>query len=120
MPAFERRRWSVRGGAAHALSVLRDEGPRALIERGLSQLGIHRLVVLEQRIERSRASAADALGPALRHLVLGEAQVQPLDVNGTAVGDPVTFTFDSPGPGGKVKLSLSCDDAGCQGNGEAD
>ena len=51
---------------------------------------------------------------------VGEAQVQPLDVNGVAVGDPVSFTFESPGPGGKVKLSVSCDESGCQGSGQAD
>jgi hypothetical protein len=51
---------------------------------------------------------------------VGEAQVQPFDVHDFAMGDPVTFTFDSPGPGGRVKLSLACDAGGCNGSGQAD
>ena len=51
---------------------------------------------------------------------VGEAQVQPFDDYDLAMGEPVTFTFDSPGAGGKVKLSLSCDEGGCQGSGQAD
>ena len=51
---------------------------------------------------------------------VGEAQVQPLDVNDVAMGDPVTYTFDSPGPGGKIKLSLACDDSGCKSGGTSD
>jgi hypothetical protein len=51
---------------------------------------------------------------------VGEAQVQAFDDYDFALGDPITFTFDSPGPGGKVKLSMSCDARGCQGTGEAD
>lgn len=60
------------------------------------------------------------VGRELSGDAVGEAQVQPFDVNDLAMGDPITYTFDSPGPGGKVKLSLSCDDGGCQGSGEAD
>ena len=51
---------------------------------------------------------------------LGEIEVQPYDANGTVVGDPVTFKFDSPGAGGTVKLSLACDPGGCTGSGAPD
>lgn len=50
----------------------------------------------------------------------GEVEIQPYDMNGIAVGDPATFTFDSPGAGGKVKLSLACDEGGCNGSGKPD
>lgn len=76
MPAFERRRWSVRSAALHALAVLREEGVRALVERGLSQLGVHRLIVLEQPLEldtRADAIAPAAPAPRLPDVVLGEA-----------------------------------------------
>jgi hypothetical protein len=53
---------------------------------------------------------------------LGALQVQPVDANGTSVGSKpsVKFTFNSPGPGGLVKLSIDCDGDGCEGSGEAD
>jgi hypothetical protein len=51
---------------------------------------------------------------------LGEIDVQPKDVHGITMGKPVTFSFASPGPGGQVKLSLSCGEAGCKGSGVAD
>ena len=51
---------------------------------------------------------------------VGEVQIQPFDVNDIAMGDPISFTFDSPGAGGKVKLSLACDEGGCDGSGAAD
>jgi hypothetical protein len=51
---------------------------------------------------------------------LGEVDVQAKDVHGITMGKPVTFTFASPGPGGEVKLSLNCGDAGCKGSGMAD
>lgn len=53
---------------------------------------------------------------------LGALQLQPRDANGTALGgkEPVKFKFSSPGPGGLVKLSVKCDDDGCEGSGEAD
>jgi hypothetical protein len=51
---------------------------------------------------------------------LGEVNVQAKDVHGIAMGKPVTFNFDSPGPGREVKLSLSCGDGGCKGSGQPD
>jgi hypothetical protein len=51
---------------------------------------------------------------------LGEVEVQAKDVHGIAMGKPVTFSFPSPGPGGLVKLSLSCGDGGCKGSGQPD
>jgi hypothetical protein len=40
--------------------------------------------------------------------VVGEVLVQPLDESGTEVGDPLEFTFQSPGPGRDIKLSFEC------------
>lgn len=51
---------------------------------------------------------------------LGEVEIQPFDVNDLAVGDPVIFDFDAPGPGREVKLSLTCHAGGCQGSGDVD
>jgi hypothetical protein len=51
---------------------------------------------------------------------LGEVEVQPYDEHGLPVGEPVVFDFDSPGPGGEVRLSLDCDLGGCEGTGSAD
>jgi hypothetical protein len=56
----------------------------------------------------------------LRGDELGEVDVQPYDKDGIAVGDPITFTFESPGAGRKVKLSLTCDAGGCEGSGAPD
>ncbi len=50
----------------------------------------------------------------------GEVEIQPYDANSAPLGDAITFTFDSPGPGGEIKLSLSCDDTGCVSSGEPD
>jgi hypothetical protein len=50
----------------------------------------------------------------------GEVEIQPYDVNSAPLGDPIAFTFDSPGPGGVIRLSLYCDDTGCTGSGEPD
>lgn len=51
---------------------------------------------------------------------LGEVTVQPVDEHGIEVGDAVQFTFDSPGAGRFVKLTLACDDGGCDGSGDPD
>lgn len=51
---------------------------------------------------------------------LGEVNVQPVDEHGIEVGKPVKFTFKSPGAGRFVKLTLACDDGGCDGTGEPD
>ena len=40
--------------------------------------------------------------------VVGEVSIQPLDDNGGEVGDPLEFTFNSPGPGRDIKLSFVC------------
>jgi len=40
--------------------------------------------------------------------VVGEVSVQPLDRNGAEVGDPLEFTFKSPGAGRDVRLSFEC------------
>ena len=52
----------------------------------------------------------------------GALQVQPVDAKGNSIGSnpPAKFTFDSPGPGGTVMLSVDCDSNGCKGSGEAD
>jgi hypothetical protein len=51
---------------------------------------------------------------------LGEVDVQAYDNDAIAIGEPVTFTFDVPGAGGAVKLSMNCDAGGCKGSGAAD
>jgi hypothetical protein len=51
---------------------------------------------------------------------LGEVEVQPYDEHDQPVGEQVTFGFDSPGPGGEVRLSLECNVGGCEGSGAAD
>lgn len=79
MPAFERRRWSVRGGAAYAAQLLRDEGPLGLADRLLSRLGMHRLVVLEQRLDPTVLAAFPARPSSLAELALGEASEADLD-----------------------------------------
>jgi len=79
MPAFERRRWSVRRGAAHALAVLRHDGPRALFDRGLSQLGVHRLSVLEQPLDTVPTADARGQASALQDAQLGEAREADLE-----------------------------------------
>jgi hypothetical protein len=49
-----------------------------------------------------------------------EVVIQPYDTNLADLGDEVKFEFSSPGFGGVVKLSLTCDKNGCEGSGEAD
>lgn len=51
---------------------------------------------------------------------VGEIEIQPHDAQGVAIGDPLTFTFDAPGPGADIKLSLECDEGGCDGSGTPD
>lgn len=52
--------------------------------------------------------------------LLGEVSIQPLDGNGEAFGDVVTFKFEPPGAGHPVRLSIECDSMGCEGSGEPD
>jgi hypothetical protein len=51
---------------------------------------------------------------------LGEVSVQAYDENDFAIGEPVLFTFEAPGAGREVNLSLACDESGCTGSGEPD
>ncbi|MDH5672793.1 MAG: hypothetical protein OEZ06_11625 [Myxococcales bacterium] len=51
---------------------------------------------------------------------VGEVDIQAYDASGVTVGDSVSFAFDAPGAGRSVKLSLSCDEGGCEGSGEPD
>lgn len=51
---------------------------------------------------------------------LGEVSVQPFDANGVSVGDPAQFTFEAPGAGRPVHLTLECAAGGCTGAGSAD
>jgi hypothetical protein len=46
--------------------------------------------------------------------------VQPDDESNLAVGDRISFGFAPPGPGGEIRLSLSCDEGGCRGSGLPD
>ena len=50
----------------------------------------------------------------------GEVSVQPLDKTGVKVGEPVMFSFDAPGAGRNIKLSLTCDEGACSGMGKPD
>ena len=79
MPAFERRRWSLASGAAHALAILREGGPYALFDRGLSRLGVHRLLVLAQPLAGGVSAAPAVAARALPALTLGEAREADLD-----------------------------------------
>lgn len=51
---------------------------------------------------------------------VGEVEIQPHDTRGFAIGDPLTFKFTAPGPGANIKLSLDCDEGGCDGTGTPD
>jgi hypothetical protein len=51
---------------------------------------------------------------------LGEVEIQPYDDNGVPIGEPIVYAFDAPGAGQRVKLSMSCDDGGCDGSGVPD
>lgn len=51
---------------------------------------------------------------------VGEVNVQPLDDNGADVGDSMTFSFDAPGAGRFINLSVACDAGGCNGSGVPD
>lgn len=95
-----------------ALSAWRSDGSRLLLETQLPCAmagdgpGEYRAVPdLERRLSGDE---------------IGEVSVQPVDVHGIAIGDPVEFLFTSPGAGRYVQLSLSCDDGGCTGSGEPD
>ena len=57
---------------------------------------------------------------ALSGDLLGEVSIQPVDSNGSEVGDPAVFTFDPPGAGHPVRLSIECDSSGCTGSGMQD
>lgn len=60
------------------------------------------------------------LGRELSGSEVGEVEIQPHDLEGFAIGDATTFSFEAPGPGAEIKLSLSCDSGGCTGSGEPD
>lgn len=51
---------------------------------------------------------------------VSEIELQPVDRDGEAVGAATVFTFDPPGPGREIKLSLTCDETGCDGSGMPD
>jgi len=56
----------------------------------------------------------------LRGAEVGEVEVQPHDNQGFAIGDATTFTFEAPGAGAEIKLSLACEEGGCEGSGIPD
>lgn len=51
---------------------------------------------------------------------VGEVEVQPHDSEGFPIGDSTTFTFEAPGRGQIIQLSLQCNEAGCDGSGMVD
>jgi hypothetical protein len=51
---------------------------------------------------------------------LGEVDVQPESSTPADVGAAVKFSFDPPGPGREIKLSLTCTEKGCEGSGQPD
>lgn len=118
-PARLLLRWELGFGSCESahlggftVSAWRGDGSELLMESAVDcdmpGEGAHQYRVVP---DEARELSGDAVG---------EAQVQAFDVYDFAMGDPVTFTFESPGAGGKVKLSLSCDEGGCEGTGEAD
>jgi GNAT superfamily N-acetyltransferase len=78
MPAFERRRWDLRSGAAYAVQVLREEGARGLADRVLSYAGVHRAWVIERRLTEPLATAARTAPVADDGLAFGEAGLPDL------------------------------------------
>jgi hypothetical protein len=51
---------------------------------------------------------------------VGEVEVQPHNAEGFPIGDSTTFIFDAPGRGQIIKLSLECNEGGCDGAGVPD
>ncbi len=51
---------------------------------------------------------------------LGEVVIQPVSSTPAEVGSPVRFSFDAPGAGREIRLSLTCTEKGCQGSGKPD
>lgn len=86
-------------------------------------------VLLDTEIDRSKAAddkdhyriVADP-DRELKGDDFGSVQVQPLDKNGTKVGSKpaAEFSFESPGAGRVVKISVTCDNSGCKGSGSPD
>jgi ribosomal protein S18 acetylase RimI-like enzyme len=79
MPDFERRRWTLSRGAAHARNVLREDGLRALFDRVSSRLGVHRLVALEQRFDGPVAAASPVAPATPPDVTFDEASERDLD-----------------------------------------
>ena len=52
--------------------------------------------------------------------VFGGVSVVVIDENGAEVGKRVSYEFPAPGAGRQVKLSLTCDNSGCEGSGKPD
>lgn len=118
-PAKLEMRWGFGFGTCESTSIntfgvsaWRGDGSDLLMETEVpcemagEGRGQYRLVVDDER--------------ALSGDELGEVDIQAYDHDGIAIGDSVTFTFDTPGPGRQVKLSLNCDAGGCDGSGQPD
>jgi hypothetical protein len=95
-----------------ALSAWRGDGTKLLLDTQLpcamtgSGPGLYREVPdLDRRVSGEE---------------LGEVSVEPIDEHGIEIGGAVKFSFDSPGAGRFVKLTLACDDGGCDGSGAPD
>jgi hypothetical protein len=69
---------------------------------------------------RDQYRAVPDLDRELSGSEVGEVEIQPHDQQGFEIGDAITFKFDAPGPGADIKLSLTCDEAGCEGTGQPD
>ena len=50
----------------------------------------------------------------------GEVAIQAYDGNDVAVGSPLLYSFEAPGAGRFVHLSMTCDQGGCAGSGTPD
>ncbi|MFI5306934.1 MAG: hypothetical protein ACHQ53_06270 [Polyangiales bacterium] len=118
-PAKIMLRWDLGFGSCDsaalstfALSAWRADGSDLLMETkvacGMNGQGREQYRLVP---DKERALSGDELG---------EVEVQALDSHDITMGKPVTFMFDPPGPGGEVKLSLSCSDGGCKGTGTPD
>ena len=50
----------------------------------------------------------------------GEVTIQAMDRTSVKVGEPVMFSFEAPGAGRTIKLSLNCTEGACMGSGKPD
>ncbi len=52
--------------------------------------------------------------------LVGTVEIQAQDAAGEDVGNSATFMFDPPGPGRPIRLTVTCNQQGCEGTGTPD